>query len=254
MTLRKLLAGIFLRSLVVLLVGIWPPKGGAHAEEFRVLAHNTEFPPYYFYQDGVPTGFYKDFFDAISRITGDTFINQAHPLARGLMMFNENLVDIESGVNPAWRAGEKTLGLFTIPYAQSVDILLFGRNKSLPVEAPSDLIGKRIGVVRGYQYPSFTKLFQNGDIERYDVNGESQLLTMLVAGRLDQVIINKDLALYRMRENPVYRGLEPGFEVGGVDVMLRIHPNKAAALERLNAAIKALIDSGEIEGIWDKYR
>ncbi|WP_158304963.1 substrate-binding periplasmic protein [Hahella chejuensis] len=219
-----------------------------------MLAHNTEFPPYFFYQDGVATGFYQDFFDALSRITGDTFITQAHPMARGLMMFDENLVDIESGVNPAWRAGEKTLGLYTIPYAQSVDILLFARGKSLPVDAPSDLIGKRIGVVRGYQYPTFTKLFQSGAIERYDANGESQLLTMLLAGRLDQVIINKDLALYRMRENPAYRDLEPGFEVGGVDVMLRIHPNKAAALGRLNAAIKELIDSGEIEGIWDKYR
>ena len=169
-------------------------------------------------------------------------------------MFEENRIDIEPGVNPAWRTDSKVPGLFTISYAQSVDILLFAHGKSFPVKTPAALRGKRIGVVRGYQYPGFTRLFESGEIERYDTNGESQLLKMLLLGRLDQVIINKDLALYRMQESLEYQGLETGFPVSSVDVMLRIHPNKGEALPRLNAAIKQLMDSGRIERIWDKYR
>ncbi|OZG74342.1 hypothetical protein BTA51_04840 [Hahella sp. CCB-MM4] len=244
----------FLKTIVFLLAGILTSRSLVYAEEFRVLGHLKDLPPYFFTQGDALTGFYKDFFEAISEITGDRFIFHQHPITRGLVLFEQNQVDIEPGVNPVWRIGQKTHGLYSIPYAKSIDIVLFGSGKSFPVAKPFDLRGKRIGVVRGYQYPGFTELFLSGEIERYDLTGESQLLEMLVLGRLDQVIINKDMALYRMQQDPAYQKLEVGYQVSSVNVMLRIHPNKKEALPRLNAAIKQLIDHGRIEQIWNKYR
>lgn len=245
---------LLFRSLVFILIGMLMPNPWIVADEFRVLAHNKAFPPYFFTKENAQTGFYKDFFEAIGELTGDTFRFHSHPIKRGLVMFEESQIDIEPGINPLWRVDEKTPGLYSIPYAQSVDIILFAPGKRIAITKPADLSGKRIGVVRGYQYPGFSRLFESGAIERYDVTDESLLLGMLPLGRLDQVIINKDLALYEMQNNPDYRSLELGYEVSRVDVMLRLHPCVGTALPRLNAAIKHLIDSGRVEQIWRKYR
>ncbi|MGI0115819.1 substrate-binding periplasmic protein [Zooshikella sp. RANM57] len=247
--------GVFLSFLFTFLIGGMAPNSSILAEEFSVVLHGQEdFPPYFFKEGDSFRGFYSDFFDALSQKMGDHFSFHDVPFTRSLIMFETNQVDIEPGVNPVWRAGEKVQGLYTIPYAQSVDILLFAPGKRIPVSASEDLEGKRIGVIRGYQYPSFTRFFQSGTILRVDMTRESQLLGMLELGRLDQIIINKYLALYLMKQNPDYKDFEVGYEVSSVDIMLRIHPNKAEALPRFNSAIKQLTDSGTIEQIWKKYR
>ena len=38
------------------------------------------------------------------------------------------------------------------------------------------------------------------------------------------------------------------------EVMLRLHPTRASALDRFNKAIEALRESGEIERIYARYR
>ncbi|MBU2712911.1 substrate-binding periplasmic protein [Zooshikella harenae] len=248
-------AGIFLSFIFTFLIGVLLPKSSIVAEEFSVVLHGQEdFPPYFFKEGDSFKGFYSDFFDALGQKMGDHFSFHDVPFTRSLLMFETSQVDIEPGVNPEWRAREKVPGLYTVPYAQSIDILLFAPGKRIPVSAPEDLEGKRIGVIRGYQYPSFTQFFQSGAILRVDMTKESQLLGMLELGRLDQIIINKYLALYQMKQHPDYKNFEVGYEVSSVDIMLRIHPNKAEALPRFNNAIKQLIDSGTIEQIWEKYR
>jgi len=78
-------------------------------------------------------------------------------------------------------------------------------------------------------------------------------LKFLVAGRVDQIFINKSVAQYWILKNESYRNYVIGDVIGDVDVMMRVHPSKKQEIERLNKAIKNLSTSGEIEKIFGKY-
>ncbi len=53
---------------------------------------------------------------------------------------------------------------------------------------------------------------------------------------------------------PQYQDIMIGDIVSQVKVKLRINPSKSYLLNDLNIGLKKLIDSGEIEKIYDKYQ
>ncbi|MDM8536574.1 transporter substrate-binding domain-containing protein [Desulfobacterales bacterium HSG17] len=219
-----------------------------------MISYEPSFPPYYFTKNDPRPGIHGEVFSAVSRITKDKFVFEYVPTARALVWFEENKLDIEPGINPAWRQSSKVPGIYTIPYAKSVEVVLFRPGKQVRVKRSSDLKGKTVGLIRGYIYPTFTKAFANREIIRKDSVTEIHLLRKLEVGRIDQVFINKVTAQYWMKKTPAYKNLEIGDEISSLDVMLRLHPNKKGVLDRLNKALKHLVESGEIDRIYARYR
>jgi len=209
------------------------------------------FPPFMSIDSQI--GIYHDIFESISRDTGYIFEIECFPSARVKMNFESNLIDIEPGVNPTWRKGSKVPGQYTIPFAKAVDVVLFRPGQHIPVDGPESLKGRAVGAIRGYIYPGFTDSFTKNEIIRVDLIDEPKLLKFLVAGRVDQIFINKSVAQYWILKNESYRNYVIGDVIGDVDVMMRVHPSKKQEIERLNKAIKNLSTSGEIEKIFGKY-
>ncbi len=200
------------------------------------------------------TGVYHDIFEAIERITGESFVIKYYPYARSAYMFDENEIDIDPGSNPVWTKDLPIPGVFTISFTKIVDVIVFRPGKKIPVTHPINLKGQTVGAVRGYFYPFFEEYFANSIIDRYDGTNEIQILAMLAVSRFDQIIINREIAQYWMSQNPSYRQFEIGDVVGEDELMMRVHPNKKYLIPLLNEAIEQMMQSGEMQQIHSKYR
>ena len=144
---------------------------------------------------------------------------------------------MEPGVFPGWVNKQKVPGMFSVPFGKVVDVLVFAPGKHFPVTAPRDLSGKTLGLVRGYAYPDLREMFDLGTVHRADALNETQLMAMLAGGRIDQILINKAVAQYTIREVPKYGELVLGDVLGAFDVSMRVHPSKKALLPKLDEAI-----------------
>lgn len=225
------------------------PLTGSYAATFAVGFYN--YPPMMI-EDG-KKGIYQDIFDELRRLTGDKFDVQYYPYPRIGLLFNSGKLDIEPGVYPGWMHNQPTPGVFSVPFGQVVDVMVFAPGKAFPVKRPEDLRGKSVGLVRGYAYPDLVPLIEAGLIDRRNGLNEAQLLEMLARSRFDQIVANKAIVQYSMIKIPEYRYLEIGDVMSSFDVSMRVHPKHEAWLDKLDAAILKLKQQGVIERIYAKY-
>lgn len=227
----------------------------ADSTPLKVTKYQGNFPPYFFQKDGKEVGIMIDLTARLSDLTGYQFEFVNQPASRALYMFDMGKLDIEMNINPVWRAHLKEPGLYTIPYDQSTEVVLFSPGSKIPVNGPKDLTGKHVGTVFGYTYPSYTELFNRKKVYRHDFLNEQKLLEILTrGGRIKQVFMNKYAAMYWKKTVPAYQGLEIGDTISELDVMIRIHPSKKFILPKMNKALKYMLIKGEIEQIHSRYR
>ena len=221
----------------------------AAAEVFDVGFY--DYPPMMIRHDN--SGIYKDIFDELGVLLGDTFNIHYYPYPRIGLLFNEGKLDIEPGVYAGWMHGQPVPGEFSAPFGKIVDVMVFAPGKRFAVKTPEDLRGKVLGLVRGYAYPDLRALIEAGQIDRRNALNEMQLLQMLSISRFDQIVINKAVAQYNILKVPGYRALEVGDAISVFDVSMRVHPRHKAWLPRLDAAILTLKRNGTLERIYAKY-
>lgn len=198
-------------------------------------------------------GIYQEILDELSKMTGHRFQIQYFPYARLTKVFELGQIDLEPGVYPGWVKQQRVPGVFSVPFGKVVDVLVFAPGKHFRMNTPRDLSGKTIGLVRGYTYPDLRELFESGVVHRSDAVSETQLMAMLAAGRMDQILINKAVAQYNILMVPKYREFVLGDVLGSFDVSMRVHPSKRALLPELDEAIAAMKRSGAIARIYAKY-
>lgn len=233
--------------VAICLLAAW--FGCARADTFKVGFYN--YPPMMI--EAGQTGIYQDILDELSKITGHHFQIKYFPYARLSKEFEFGDIDLEPGVFPGWVIRQKIPGLFSMPFGKVVDALVFAPGKQFPVNTPRDLSGKTLGLVRGYAYPDLREMFENGTVHRDDSVSEGQLMAMLLGGRIDQILINKAVAQYTIRENPKYSEFVLGDILDSFDVSMRVHPSKKALLPQLDEAILSMKRSGAIARIYAKY-
>jgi polar amino acid transport system substrate-binding protein len=221
----------------------------ARADTFRVGFYN--YPPMMI--ESGRTGIYQELLDELSKMTGHRFQIQYLPYARLAKSFDLGQIDLEPGVFPGWVRQQKVPGMFSVPFGKVVDVLVFAPGKHFHMNSPRDLSGRTVGLVRGYTYPDLRELFDSGAVHRADAVSETQLMAMLAAGRMDQILINKAVAQYNILHVPKYREFVLGDVLGSFDVSMRVHPSKKALLPKLDEAIVSMKRSGAIARIYAKY-
>ena len=240
------------RVMAIVLAGLSLLAGmprGVLADTFEVGFY--DYPPMMIERDG--SGIYQDILDEISKLTGDTFHVRYYPYPRVSLLFNQGKLDIEPGVYPGWVKNQEVPGVFSIVFGKVDDALVFSPGKAFAVNAPIDLRGRSVGMVRGYAYPELKHLIAEGLIDRRDGLNEAQLLKMLAAGRFDQIIINKAVAQFNIFNVPEYRHFEVGDVMNSYDVSMRVNPRHEAWLPVLDEAILQLKKSGTLGKIYAKY-
>jgi len=223
------------------------------AETFVVALYEKGSPPLFFEKGAPETGIYKDLLTLIGAITGDHFEYKYYPAKRAMRLFDSAGYDIEPGVNPTWREAAEIQGVYTVPFAEANDVLVFRNNEVKEISKPEDLAGERVGTMNGFVYPPFSSVFSRGLVLREDTRTELQLIAMLSRKRLDQILMRQDTAEYRIRTNQQFSNLEVGPVISSIPIMFRFHPDKREAIERFNKAIKRLKDKREIERIYNRY-
>lgn len=231
---------------------LFPTQG--NTETLIVMLYQGANPPYNIISNDKRSGIFVDLFKKLSEITEHNFILKDFPVARGGIEFELGHVDIEPGVNEKWRMNSNVLGVYSIPYEHSKEVIVFKAKNKLIFHSPKDLYGKSIGIVRGYTYPDFEDAFEKNKINKIYNKSEHLLLKQLEVDRVKYVFIGDKTLKYFQQTNEKYRPFLVGGIVSQEEVKFRIHPKKAHVLPSINAALKQLIDSGEIQAIYDKYQ
>ncbi len=236
---------VFAATMLVLL----PAK----ANTFRIAYYEGGDAPFVLLDKTGPRGIFPDLMAAIVRLSGDKLDQRYLPMRRLLKSFEDGQLDIEVGANPKWRSSSPVPGVYSITFGLPRAVLCFRPGEAPKEQALTDFYGQKVGVISGYSYPEFDAAFASGKIQREDIFNSPNLLLTLRAKRFDQIIISNYVRQYWTRVDPQRYACDEGRMIDESEMMLRVHPSKADALPRLNAAIATLKKSGELDAIFRRY-
>ncbi len=224
------------------------------AETLTVMLYSPANPPYAVLEENGVSGIFVDIFNQVSEITGDDFEFIHLPIARALHEFDQGRIDIEPGVNPNWRQHLKVLGLYSVTYAISEEVVVFSPGHFKEVLEPSDLFDEAVGIVRGFSYPRFDTAFSTDLIIRVNNVSQTHLLEQLLHRRFEQIFVGLNTIKYFQKIKPQYRVLEIGNVVDRQEVKMRVHPSNKTFMPRLNNALEQMLNAGKIDEIYSKYQ
>lgn len=119
-----------------------------------------------------------------------------------------------------------------------------------------DLAGKVVGITNGYTYP--TSFMEDPAIHRYNANSDSQLLQMLVAGRVDYILLNTMPGYMRINQDPHLRGkvkLTGVLQTDGFWLAFsKAHPDGARIAKAFETGLQALHKSGRYASMEADFR
>jgi len=199
--------------------------------------------------DGKPAGMMFDISNLIAEEAGLKYTNKIVPYAR-------TVIELQSGnADFVLRFDNDKLGAIAVPVASviSFPIIVLSRAGST-FKALKKLHGKTVGVVRGGE---FDRNFDNDSaINKYDTNDYSQMIKMLIRGRLDAGI-GTNIGLYY---NASKLGIKPEvfsppMNLSSKEFLLhfsKINSN-GKTISRLKGTVEKLKKNGEIKKIVNKY-
>ncbi len=118
-----------------------------------------------------------------------------------------------------------------------------------------DLEGKSVGYTIGYTYPP--EFFQNSNIKKYGINSEKNLIPMLVAGRLDYILLDGLASIYKLNKVPQLK--DKLHKVGTVSkwsywvVFSKAHPDGKRMVEIFEKGLQALKNSGRYAKMQEQF-
>lgn len=219
-----------------------------------VMATNAEFPPYEYYEGGEITGIDAEIGAAIADKLGMDFRIED-------MEFNSIIAAVQSGKADIGMAGmtvteerEQSVN-FTDSYATGVQVVIVTEDSEI---ADVDTLFEeghdwKIGV----QESTTGDIYSTGDIEdaglgtieRYNKGADA--VNALLGGKIDCVIIDNQPAQAYLAANEGLKILDT--EYATEDYAICIAKDNEDMLEKVNAALKELIEDGTVQSIIDKY-
>ncbi|UYM14790.1 substrate-binding periplasmic protein [Endozoicomonas euniceicola] len=153
-----------------------------------------DYPPLYWHDER--KGIIEKLLDKVSSVSRFDFIYKSAPFHRLIQRVAKGKIDLEPWSSQVWRFRVKDSVYFTSPYAEHCEVIIFQKGHVFPVSQPADLAGKRLGVVKGFVYNSFTELFAKKTIYRVNSSNEERVLNLLNHGRTDAALIDQLVADY----------------------------------------------------------
>ena len=211
-----------------------------------VMVTNAEFPPYEYHENNTIVGIDADIARAIADQMGMELEIQD-------MAFESLIPAIQSGKADFAAAGmtvneERLRNVdFTETYAEAAQVIIVKEGSA--IAAPADLTGKKIGVQTGTTGDIYADDVENAEVQRFNKGMEAVMA--LTQDKLDAVIIDREPAKVFVKENEGLKILDEAFTEE--EYAIAIKKGNTELLEKMNAAIKELKESGELQKIVDKY-
>lgn len=245
--------GISLLRKTVGLLALWAALGASQAETLVVMGDHAYAPVIYF-QNGKPAGLLPAILARASALTGDHYDLRLFPWKRAYELAARG----EGGVVGVSFNQERAKSFdFSRPlYDDDIQIVTL-KGKTFPYASLEDLKGKTIGGVNGASYgDDIDKAIANGlfVVDR-DV-GQAGRLRKLLAGRLDAAFIGNGLAGFdgivsseeELRNNRAqFVVLPTPLTRDPLHLAFPKSMNKREVLNRFNAALEKLKQSGELK-------
>lgn len=211
-----------------------------------VMVTNAEFPPYEYHENNTIVGIDADIARAIADQMGMELEIQD-------MAFDSLIPAIQSGKADFAAAGmtvneERLRNVdFTETYAEAAQVIIVKEGSA--IAAPADLTGKKIGVQTGTTGDIYADDVKNAEVQRFNKGMEAVMA--LTQDKLDAVIIDREPAKVFVKENEGLKILDEAFTEE--EYAIAIKKGNTELLDKMNAAIKELKESGELQKIVDKY-
>ena len=142
---------------------------------------------------------------------------------------------------------------FTTPYYTTGLSILVRKTDAGTLKTMKDLEGKRIAVQIGTTGAEKAKSIANAKVVSF--NTTSDAFMDLAQGGCDAVILDRPVIAYFLKNQPRAAKrvtLQPGVE-DAADFGFAVKKGNAELLQKLNAGLKAVNDSGEGKKIFEKY-
>lgn len=211
-----------------------------------VMATNAEFPPYEYHDNGGIVGIDADIAQAIADELGMTL--QIEDMA-----FDSIVLAVSSGKADIGVAGmtvtEDRLENvnFSDTYTTATQVVILKEGSE--ITSVEDLAGKSIGVQLGTTGDIFADDIEDVTVERYNKGFEA--VQALSQGKIDAVIIDNEPAKVFVEENEGLMILDEDFAVE--EYAIAIAKDNDELLDKVNAALASLKESGKLDEIIAKY-
>lgn len=222
-------------------------SGSLSAEIFHVGLIEAGVPPFIMPKGSESKGIYLEILDAAFKITGDTYEVHYAPAARVIEWFGEGRVDLEPGINPLWRSNQSRVSVYTGSFMTYATCAFRRKPASGRVISVEDLVGQRVGMIRGYSYPGW----DDARIIRDDSLNDDQLMAKLKAGRFETCYAGMIPGAYAAQKMGL--DVEVVKVLYSLDIAFRLRKERAEALARINAALGVLERTGTIQRIIRSY-
>ncbi|MDO5425642.1 MAG: transporter substrate-binding domain-containing protein [Eubacteriales bacterium] len=211
-----------------------------------VMATNAEFPPYEYHEGDDIVGIDAEIAAAIAEDLGMTLEIQD-------MAFDSILAAVQSGKADIGVAGmtvtEDRLKnvSFSDTYAEAAQVIIVTEDSE--IAGPDDLVGKYIGVQLGTTGDLYSEDIEDATIERYNKGFEA--VQSLIQNKIDAVIIDREPAKVFVEENEGLKILDEAFTEE--EYAIAIAKDNTELLDKVNASLADLKESGKLQEIIDKY-
>jgi ABC-type amino acid transport substrate-binding protein len=162
-------------------------------------------------------------------------------------------VNIVCNANPEWYGNATRLG-WTREFYPQVERALSLREMP-DIHQVDEMVGKRIGTIRGYSYPTLEHLWAVGRTTRVD-EPRLDLLVKSLQKKLTDIAISSELELaWWAKTNPQEARTfkQHPLTVTYMPTMCAVAPHSSVSTDRLNQGIEAMRRSGKLKAILKSY-
>ncbi|MGV6396123.1 substrate-binding periplasmic protein [Pseudomonas caspiana] len=246
MFVRQLFLGLILSSVQLM--------SSAQAEPWQ--AGGTQWRPFsYEGEQGQLRGIATDIARRVLQLAEIDAQFVSYPVNRLQAMLIKGELDLNYADSVQWNNAEEVRRFaFSKPYMNVREHLYVLKGSPIAHMPVDKLIGQTVGVVRGYTYRTMDPLFADKRLTRLQTSEDPALLQLLQTGRVDAVAMVDDLFEYLIASKGMDRNLfERGAKLSEAPLGMKLQPQYAVLLPRINAAIASLVRSGEVARIRHAY-
>lgn len=157
--------------------------------------------------------------------------------------------------SPKWYQNNQLPMAATLPIASASNVILMNKANAAAISSPDELSGKTIATIIGFQYnDSYQDIFKHTDLRRKDVTTGTSALQMLLAGRVDAVILDRSEAKWLLEREFAGAPVEEVYAFSeSTDIGLLLFGGKQRLIPLINNALKEMQRDGTLEHLKASY-
>nr|WP_321513704.1 transporter substrate-binding domain-containing protein [uncultured Pseudodesulfovibrio sp.] len=240
--------------------GFWTGCIQAEAADktITMFIPDTNWPPYIMDDPYLPDGgVFVEVLRAVAEPLDYKIKVMRLPNRRGWMMLEHGKIDVHPKAMK-W-VPNATDFLWTDPFMQSEDVLIYAAETPLKYTSPKDLYGKSVATIKDFAYPVLEPHFGPNKIRRVRSVSPYSMLGLLAIGRVDAAVVNRAETQWLMRTKPELspeRFVLDETPCDSADYRFAFTKkgNWEPFIQKFNTVLNAMKQDGRLEAILNKYR